>query len=191
MEGHCRFASCHPRRVQSGATDERSQQHCQIFFIHGVNDYHSHHEYTYPPPPRRSEPSRCGIANFYTSSTNSCIAVRSHAGLAEGKKRKRPRRGVGGVFWGANDRTRTGDLLITSELLYQLSYIGTRKSGVANYARFHALSSLRIPSRTPRPLPRAVLMVSSWPSPPWWMACCGHSRPSFRGSRRAGLLTIL
>jgi hypothetical protein len=31
-----------------------------------------------------------------------------------------------GIFSiGANERTRTADLLITSELLYQLSYIGT------------------------------------------------------------------
>ena len=28
---------------------------------------------------------------------------------------------------GANERNRTADLLITSELLYQLSYIGTEK----------------------------------------------------------------
>ncbi len=30
------------------------------------------------------------------------------------------------VFYGANARTRTADLLITSELLYQLSYVGPR-----------------------------------------------------------------
>ena len=29
-----------------------------------------------------------------------------------------------GALRGANERTRTADLLITSELLYQLSYIG-------------------------------------------------------------------
>ena len=28
---------------------------------------------------------------------------------------------------GADDRTRTGDLLITNELLYQLSYVGPQK----------------------------------------------------------------
>ena len=31
-------------------------------------------------------------------------------------------------FTGANERTRTADLFITSELLYQLSYIGTNES---------------------------------------------------------------
>ena len=41
-----------------------------------------------------------------------------------------PLRADPGRFRGANDRTRTGDLLITSELLYQLSYIGVRG---ANY----------------------------------------------------------
>ena len=32
--------------------------------------------------------------------------------------------GAFGVSDGADDRNRTGDLLVTSELLYQLSYIG-------------------------------------------------------------------
>ena len=34
------------------------------------------------------------------------------------------KRNLSGVNGGANERTRTADLLITSELLYQLSYIG-------------------------------------------------------------------
>ncbi len=42
--------------------------------------------------------------------------------------KKRPKIGLIDLFWGvfggANERTRTADLLITSELLYQLSYIG-------------------------------------------------------------------
>ena len=32
------------------------------------------------------------------------------------------------IFTGANERTRTADLFITNELLYQLSYIGTNES---------------------------------------------------------------
>ena len=41
---------------------------------------------------------------------------------------QRPERGRhSGREAGANDRTRTGDLFITSELLYQLSYVGGRR----------------------------------------------------------------
>ena len=36
-----------------------------------------------------------------------------------------------GYFFGAGERNRTLDLLITSELLYQLSYTGTVDRGVA------------------------------------------------------------
>src|SRR5690606_6811983 len=43
-----------------------------------------------------------------------------------GRKQQKPQPPIwqGGASRGANGRTRTGDLLITSELLYQLSYVG-------------------------------------------------------------------
>ena len=31
---------------------------------------------------------------------------------------------MGSIDWKANERTRTADLLITNQLLYQLSYVG-------------------------------------------------------------------
>jgi hypothetical protein len=37
------------------------------------------------------------------------------------------------AFLGANGRTRTGDLLITNELLYQLSYIGDRLASASGH----------------------------------------------------------
>ncbi len=33
---------------------------------------------------------------------------------------------MGSIDWKANERTRTADLLITNQLLYQLSYVGKK-----------------------------------------------------------------
>lgn len=47
---------------------------------------------------------------------------------------------------GANDRTRTGDLRITSALLYQLSHVGnsTFSSAVSQYIAVQGVAQLRI-----------------------------------------------
>ena len=52
-----------------------------------------------------------------------------------------------GVFIRANERTRTADLLITSELLYQLSYIGLwRAQGVLQNEKITPLPTLNQPA---------------------------------------------
>ena len=66
------------------------------------------------------------------------------------------------VASGANDRTRTGDLLITSELLYQLSHVGnsTFTSATTHYIR-------RFPSRIKNnPAPRNRPIPANVPSSP-------------------------
>ena len=45
---------------------------------------------------------------------------------------------------GADDRTRTGDLLITNQLLYQLSYIGFRGGHPGNRAGGDYIHALRV-----------------------------------------------
>jgi hypothetical protein len=54
-------------------------------------------------------------------------------GIAKRKRRLVSRR-LESSKTGADDRTRTGDLLITNQLLYQLSYIGMLVSAVGNSA---------------------------------------------------------
>ena len=56
-------------------------------------------------------------------------------------KKTPERRGIFRGISGANERIRTADLLITSELLYQLSYIGLSCTGLRKYGWLHGLSS--------------------------------------------------
>ena len=43
------------------------------------------------------------------------------------------------ILWdGADDRNRTGDLRVTSALLYQLSYIGGHELTRQDYSKLHA-----------------------------------------------------
>ena len=44
---------------------------------------------------------------------------------------------------GADDRIRTGDLLITNQLLYQLSYVGLRRAAPSAATEWAAVSELQ------------------------------------------------
>ena len=57
---------------------------------------------------------------------------REPASHPEGDRHERERRDAGG----ADGRIRTGDLLITNQLLYQLSYVGERCAAGQGGARF-------------------------------------------------------
>ena len=52
-----------------------------------------------------------------------------------------PEAGVRDVDDGADDQTRTGDLLITNQLLYRLSYIGLKRCPQQSGARFYSRSA--------------------------------------------------
>jgi hypothetical protein len=61
---------------------------------------------------------------------------------------------LSGAFLRADARTRTGDPFITSEVLYQLSYVGRGSNCTAIVARFRAAAATYLPSLPlPFPLP--------------------------------------
>ena len=64
----------------------------------------------YNPAPRKGQAPRCQ-------------RVTNRAGT--GKKEGARKRLISGRFSGASGQTRTGDLLITNQLLYRLSYTST------------------------------------------------------------------
>lgn len=47
--------------------------------------------------------------------------------IAPGKNQQKHITNGASIFTGADDQIRTGDLLITNQLLYRLSYIGTKR----------------------------------------------------------------
>ena len=66
------------------------------------------------------------IAHWAIFFTDFHLIGSSPPGPAKPMKRQRPRDSRSRKIHGADERTRTADLFITSELLYQLSYIGAR-----------------------------------------------------------------
>ncbi len=73
---------------------------------------------------------------------------RGLAAAVPGEKEQPPAGERGGGCIGAGTRTRTGDLLITSQLLYQLSYAGPRRESPGPGANIRG-QNLRSPAPPP------------------------------------------
>ena len=88
---------------------------------------------------------------------------------ALGWKTNRPGNIPGLLTCGANDRTRTGDLRITSALLYQLSHVGnsTFSSAIWQYIAVACLAQLRFAAHEMLKKPRANRGAVPMPPQAW------------------------